>query len=271
MNWVGKIIGAVLGFFLGGPVGLLLGLFVGHWVVDQGLLLRWASNRTTFSGARHKIQAVFFNATFRIMGYVAKSDGRVSENEIRAARHIMEQMGLDASLRREAIRLFTEGKSSHFNLSGALSQLKQACLFQPSLLRIFLEIQAQMLYADGKTVSEHKQRVLLDICKQLGVSGFNFKSSDQRAYGEQNYQQYQQKPERPSEQPLQSAYATLGVTQTATDTEVKKVYRRLMNRHHPDKLIAKGLPPEMIKMATQKTQQIKSAYEQILKARSIHR
>ena len=63
--------------------------------------------------------------------------------------------------------------------------------------------------------------------------------------------------------------ASFGITASASDTEVKKAYRRLMNQHHPDKLMSKGLPPEMLKMATQKTQQIKSAYEQIRKARML--
>jgi DnaJ like chaperone protein len=70
-------------------------------------------------------------------------------------------------------------------------------------------------------------------------------------------------------QPLSQAYAILGVGHTATDADVKKAYRRLMNQHHPDKLIAKGLPEEMIRIATEKTQQIKTAYEQIKSERNM--
>ena len=60
---------------------------------------------------------------------------------------------------------------------------------------------------------------------------------------------------------LSDAYALLGVKKTNSDAEIKKAYRRLMNQHHPDKLIAKGLPEEMIKLATQKTQEIKAAHD----------
>ena len=71
-----------------------------------------------------------------------------------------------------------------------------------------------------------------------------------------------------SRQPtISSAYKILGINKTASDAEVKKAYRRLMSQHHPDKLIAKGLPEEMIKLATEKTQKIKAAYEQIKKSR----
>ena len=66
---------------------------------------------------------------------------------------------------------------------------------------------------------------------------------------------------------MPDAYAILGVGNTATDAEVKKAYRRLMNQHHPDKLVSKGLPEEMIKMAEQRTHEIRQAYERIKEAR----
>jgi DnaJ like chaperone protein len=68
--------------------------------------------------------------------------------------------------------------------------------------------------------------------------------------------------------PLASAYATLGVGPKASDAEIKKAYRRLMSQHHPDKLMAKGLPEEAMRMASQKTQEIRRAYETITEARA---
>jgi DnaJ like chaperone protein len=68
---------------------------------------------------------------------------------------------------------------------------------------------------------------------------------------------------------LHEAYEILGVKPSASDAEVKKAYRRLMNQHHPDKLVAKGLPEEMMKLATAKAQEIKGAYERIKSARGM--
>ncbi|MGJ8687769.1 MAG: DnaJ domain-containing protein, partial [Spongiibacteraceae bacterium] len=68
-------------------------------------------------------------------------------------------------------------------------------------------------------------------------------------------------------QALQDAYKAIGVEETASDAELKKAYRRLMSEHHPDKLIAKGVPEDMIKMATEKSQEIQAAYEMIKKSR----
>ena len=70
-----------------------------------------------------------------------------------------------------------------------------------------------------------------------------------------------------TETSLQDAYHLLGVDELANDADLKKTYRRLMSQHHPDKLVAKGLPEQMIKDATEKTQQIKAAYELIRKSR----
>ena len=66
---------------------------------------------------------------------------------------------------------------------------------------------------------------------------------------------------------LADAYKMLGVDKTASEDAIKKAYRRLMNQHHPDKLVAKGLPEEMMELAHRKTMEIKAAYELIKKAR----
>ena len=66
---------------------------------------------------------------------------------------------------------------------------------------------------------------------------------------------------------LDDAYAILGVDAQAGEAEIKRAYRRLLSQHHPDKLVAKGLPEEMMKMATQKTHEIRQAYEAVREAR----
>ena len=67
---------------------------------------------------------------------------------------------------------------------------------------------------------------------------------------------------------LADAYEILGVDEDASNDEVKRAYRRLMNRHHPDKLVSKGLPEEMIEVATEKTQEIRVAYEKVKQSRA---
>ena len=64
-------------------------------------------------------------------------------------------------------------------------------------------------------------------------------------------------------QSIDEAYRVLGVAASASDDDVKKAYRRLMNQHHPDKLVARGLPQSMIGIAEQKTHEVRAAYEKI--------
>ncbi|MBS2140066.1 DnaJ domain-containing protein [Escherichia coli] len=62
---------------------------------------------------------------------------------------------------------------------------------------------------------------------------------------------------------MEDACNVLGVKPTDDATTIKRAYRKLMSEHHPDKLVAKGLPPEMMEMAKQKAQEIQQAYELI--------
>ena len=64
-------------------------------------------------------------------------------------------------------------------------------------------------------------------------------------------------------------YEVLGLKKDATDADIKRAYRKEMSKHHPDKLAAKGLPPEMMEMAKEKTQEIQQAWEWIREARGI--
>lgn len=265
MRWNGKITGLVIGLLTGHPVGIVLGLVVGH-LYDIGLFDKlFQKNLRTQS---QQVQHVFFDTTFSVMGYLAKADGRVSEREIRAAEQVMQQMDLNADMKREAIRLFNEGKQPDFNLAAAIQQLKSACWQYPNLLRTFLEIQIQIANAEGQ-LSSAKRAALQNIFRELGVAGFMFEQFEQQAHAQQNYQRYYQQPRPDPAKHLADAYQILGLAAAAGDAEVKKAYRRLLSQHHPDKLMSQGLPPEMIKLANERTQKIKSAYETIKKARGL--
>jgi len=262
MKVTGKIAGTILGLLFGGPIGLVFGFILGH-LYDIGYFRQFLQvmQSTTHTHA----QQIFFNNTFKIMGYIAKSDGRVSEVEIRTARNIMQRMGLNEALKSQAIQLFNIGKQPDFNLDTALNELRQACFMQPALLQLFLEIQYQMASAENGQLSTAKQATLQHICAKLGVAGFTHYQTSGGHYYQQSHQQAG--PQPTAAFTLQEAYQLLGISKEASNDEVKKAYRRQMSQNHPDKLIAKGLPPEMIKVATQKTQRIKEAYEKIKASR----
>ncbi|WOD06384.1 DnaJ domain-containing protein [Marinomonas sp. GJ51-6] len=123
-------------------------------------------------------------------------------------------------------------------------------------------------YADGHFSVEEKSFVS-QVCAYLGVSVAEFEALHiqvkQQAHFRQGYQSSSDGAS--SKDLLKSAYEVLGVTEDMTDADIKKAYRRLMSKNHPDKLSSQGLPKEMIELAKEKTQEIQSAYELIKKAR----
>ncbi len=256
MAWWGKIIGGTFGFMLGGPLGAMLGAALGH-SFDKGLKLTDEMGGYAY-GDQERVQAAFFTATFSIMGHVAKADGVVSSIEIANTEAIMSRMQLDKSQREAAIRLFNEGKEDSFPLHDVLTQFRRECHRRINLIQMFLEIQISTAFADQKLHPAEKQ-VLYTIADVLGFPRQQLDHLFHLAGGGAA-------PET-QKAALHEAYEILDVSKNASDTEVKKAYRRLMNQHHPDKLVSKGLPEEMIKLATEKTQQIKEAYERVKKSR----
>lgn len=258
--WFGKLFGFIVGGLLLGPLGGLLGFYVGHRL-DVMMSNNWEQSTSLSS---RQTQQTFFNTTFAVMGHIAKSDGRVSEAEIEAARRIMRRMQLNTEQTRQAIYYFKQGKQPDFNLHQALRTLIYHCHRQRSLLQMFLDIQFQAAKANGK-ISAPKKVILQTICRQLKFTPI-FSWDYEDIFGDYTTSR-QKSSSHTTSSSLAQAYHILNISPTASEQEIKRAYRKQMSQNHPDKLIAKGLPEEMIKLANDKTRRIKDAYEQIKKSR----
>jgi len=259
MSWWGKALGGAFGFMIGGPLGALMGIAFGH-SFDRGMGQLEGGD---WGEDQERTQAAFFTATFSVMGYIAKSDGRVSQDEIRLAEAVMDRLGLNSEMRASARKLFSEGKSADFPIDEVMRQFRSETHRRTTLIQMFLEIQLQAAYADGVMHPAEKE-ALRSICGHLGIPAAQLDRLEEMlraGFGRAGYDA------AATETSLQDAYRLLGVDESASDADLKKTYRRLMSQHHPDKLVAKGLPEQMIKDATEKTQQIKAAYELIRKSR----
>jgi DnaJ like chaperone protein len=265
---IGQIVGMVAGYLLARHwIGGVVGFFAGGWLVQE---FRAGQTRGAGMGLGAKArerQKVFFESVFLTMGHLAKADGRVSEQEIQAARVLMHQLRLGPEDVRAAIELFTRGKRTDFPLESQMQRLGEACRGQPELIRAFLETLLEMPLGTGG-IKPREREVLWRAAAALGVGRVEMAQLEalvraRAAFG-------QQRAQAPSpQQDLQEAYKALGIERGATDKEVKTAYRRLMNQHHPDKLVAKGLPESMMEAAKERTREIRAAYELIRDHRGI--
>lgn len=267
MTWLGKVLGGTFGFLMGGPLGAMFGAAIGHQLDRDAA----AGDRIGRDSGDGDVQLSFFTATFAVMGHVAKIDGRVSAAEIAAAEAIMNRMELVGDARKAAIRLFNTGKRSDYPLAATLEHFRRDCGRQHALIRLFLELQLEAALADG-AIRDEKERLLLLVCDTLRFSRFEFfalktRLEADRYVADRSGKRHLREPHDPGRAALAAAFATLGLSPDAEEVEVKRAYRQLMSRHHPDKLVAKGMPEEMIRIATTKTQQIRNAFDLIAKAR----
>ncbi|MGI2258126.1 co-chaperone DjlA [Shewanella sp. GXUN23E] len=252
MRLWGKFFGVGIGFMFGKFAGALLGLVIGHWWDTRGGKLKAIRRRGT------NRQAVFFNSTFAVMGHVAKASGRVTEDDIRLASLVMDQMRLTGDARRDAQQAFRDGKAADFDLKGCLRAFRLLTLGRPELLQMFLEIQIQTALADGE-LQPKEQKILQVIATELGFKASQLNELLSRWQAEFRFRQ----SGGTQVQPIEQAYKVLGIAASAADQDVKRAYRKLMNEHHPDKLVAKGLPPEMMELAKQTAQDVQRAYDRI--------
>ncbi len=283
MQFIGKIIGFILGYkFFGGFFGGLLGLIIGHWG-DKKLYELGSVSSGVFGKALTR-QSLFMQTTFAVLGHISKAKGRVTENDIQLARQLMANMKLDANNQQLAQKAFNLGKEANFPLRQVMQEFREACGQRRDLLRFFVEVQMQAALQDGN-LDGNEQQILFTIAETLGMSRLQFEQMIAMVAAAQRfrsgYYQYEQEDssqqgqyqgnyggyQRSSGPSLKDAYSVLGVSESDDQTTVKRAYRKLMNEHHPDKLVAKGLPPEMMEVAKEKAQQIQAAYDLICKSK----
>lgn len=271
MGWWGKLAGGVLGYVLDGAAGTVLGVVSGHLLdlaSGTGVSALRRFRAAGFFGEQDPqvVQQAFFHAAFSVMGHLSKADGRVTESEIAYARQVMDQLELTPSQRREAIRLFTEGKHPDFPLDDTLRRFRRGCGRQRELVQLFVGIQLRLAYADGR-LCEAEQELLARVRARLRFPQAAFDELESLVHAERQRPRRRPEPDRSRSDtrrsPLHDAYALLGIAADASNEAVKQAYRRLLNRHHPDKLAAKGAPEETMQLASRKTHEIRRAYELI--------
>lgn len=257
MNHIGKIIGAVVGYLIFRNVfGLFLGGMLGYFF-DMGLMR-----------GRPPLGTSFIEPLFAFAGALSKSDGRVSEQEIRAAEGLMSRLSLDDDQRRLAIHRFSDGKQADFDVTAVVAELKAWTRGRRDLAFLLLDMLLDLVYAEGP-LAVAKLAMVRKLCWSLGVSDAELAAiSAMKGYGPQqgSYQQHDPRgsgggPRGGNASPAVDPYTVLGIGRDANPRDIKRAYRKLMSQHHPDKL--GSVPEELRRRAEVQAREINAAYERI--------
>ncbi len=261
MYW-GKLIGTLLGAATLKPGFALLGLVLGHQF-DRGFQSRYQA--FTDTGTATPPEA-FSDALFKCMGHLAKVDGRVSEQEIRAARSIMHRLNLGPGAVRRAIANFEEGKRSDFPLAATVRKARTDALRRADQRLLFVRLLLEVGLA--KTRMQPAERALLwNICSELDIGRVELAQLEAMLRAQNSFRQ---SPAGGADRDrVSAAYSTLGVKPDDSNDAIKKAYRRQMNRNHPDKIAARDPNAAEIAAAEKRTREVRAAYELLKTRRSI--
>ena len=125
MAYWGKVVGALAGLATGRPWMAIIGLILGHQF-DRGFADKFTKFGPEVSAKRlEQVSPRFVKILFETLGHIAKADGRVSENEIRAARTLMHRLGLGPVEIREAVQHFENGKRVDYPLRMRMRELAE--------------------------------------------------------------------------------------------------------------------------------------------------
>ena len=232
-------IGGMIGFTIGGPIGGILGAIIGSKLGDK---------EQARPSINQKNQAAFFTALFACFAKIAKADGKVTREEVDKVDHfIKERFRFPPDQRSFAIQIFNHAKDDNNSFRDYATQLSALLSNNQSALVMFYELLFELSMADGHLDSTEEE-ILTEAIPIFGLDPDLF-NLNKRKFGAD----------------ISDAYAVLGVTKDMSYKEIKTAYQRKRKEFHPDTLLSRGLPEELLEKAKDKFIEIQSAFEEIEK------
>ena len=245
MSIWGKIIGGTTGFALGGPLGAIIGMMIGG-SFDRSARKFSSSNQIS----QQQKKNVFALCIIVLSAKIAKADGQVTKEEIYTFK---EKFNIQSEEMSEVSKIFNEAKKSSFGFKNIADQVGNLFSDNKVLLEQLLNNLFYIAEADGLTSSNE-----VEVLRSISQS-FHFNETDfQRIF----HSRLNNKESDP--------YKILGVTREDSDNNIRKKWIELSKEHHPDYLIAKGMPKEFIKEANKELSSINLAYDKIKELRDFN-
>jgi DnaJ like chaperone protein len=242
MGFIGSLIGFGLGWWVFGPVGALIGMFLGgqaEAVTTEG---QRSGGRTTGTA-----RDGFVVSLLVLMAAVMKSDGKVLRSELDYVKVYLRNM-LGAEKARDALGVLRDLMTKEIPLTDVCHQVRVNVSYDSRVQ--LLHLLFGLARADGQ-LSTVEVQMIHRISGLLGIS-----PSDYQAVLNMFYDN------------VESAYKVLEISSSVSDEEVKKAYRKMAIRFHPDKVIHLG--PEFQQSANEKFAKVNEAYNKIKKERGIN-
>lgn len=252
MLWPGTIIGVVAGYLIASIPGAMLGGLLGQAVDRHFKLKSWADLRARVQGRvpLHNDELLFI-----LLGRLAKADGVVLPAHIQQARREMHDLGMSELARQRAIKSFNRGKLGQEDLRRPVQRL----ILQANASEGFLRAAWRMAWADGR-VGQAERSLLVVWGSWLGWS-------PARVLALSVQYEPRQRPLAQHGGAYEQALRLLGVGANTEPAQIKQAYRRLLSRHHPDKLAGSGASAAQLREATERTRELHSAYTLIREQR----
>lgn len=263
MSYWGKVIGTLGGLATGRPWMALIGILLGHQF-DRGFADRFTRFGPDVSAARlEQLPQPYVRALFETMGHLAKADGRVTEHEIRAVRTLMHRLGLGPSEIRRAINWFESGKEASYPLVATLRTLRGQSARRADMRGLFVRLLMEVALSKS-SLHQSERAIIWTICKELDIGRVELAQLEAMLRAQRGFRK--SAAGAADSKRVNDAYGTLGVDRSSTNDEIKKAYRRLMNKTHPDKLASANPDAAVLAEAERRTREVRGAYE-LLKAR----
>jgi DnaJ like chaperone protein len=266
MAYWGKVVGALAGLATGRPWMIIIGLLLGHQF-DRGFADRFTKFGPGVSADRlERLPESFVRPLFLSMGCLAKADGRVTEDEIRAARSLMHRLGLGPGKIRKAIDWFEQGKEPGFQLVATIRDVRAQGARRAEMRGLFVRLLMEVALAKP-TLQRQERAALWLICTELDIGRVEFAQLEAMLRAQRGFRKSAAGYE--DSRRVKNAYDALGVDRSSTNDDIKKAYRRLMNRNHPDKIASSNPDEAAVAEAERRTREVRSAYEMLKVRRSI--
>jgi DnaJ like chaperone protein len=260
----GKIIGTLAGAATLKPWFVLLGLFLGHQF-DRGFAARYRDFEFKGRPSGH-LPEEYLRPLFQAMGHLAKSDGRVSENEIRATRTMMHRLGLGPARVRNAMHWFEEGKRPDYPLLQTMRHTRRVAARNPELRLLFVRLLLEVVLAKD-SLSQQERALIWIVCSEFDIGRVELAQLEAMLRAQKGFR-HSPAGDADADR-VRNAYETLGVDPTANNADIKQAYRRLMSRNHPDKIAGSNPAQHVVAEAERRTREVRSAYEMLKARRSI--